>query len=86
MGEANNNYKRPITTVLFLTFHLSSSPNPESARRISGEGVEGCSHKTSIKQAEYFAARPADSGFGSSGMLGWPSFWLLLLGRARKSN
>jgi len=73
---------------LILTFPLTALPEIEPAGRISGEGVWVLPTKNQLKTArrgEFFAARPAGSISGNSGMSGSPSFGYFSW-RDKKSN
>jgi hypothetical protein len=41
---------------------------------------------TKQKRGEFFAAHPAGSVFGNSGMMGSPFLWLLSFGEAKESD
>jgi hypothetical protein len=80
---------RPLITALVLTFlplqprRKLSLPNG-SAAKVSESRLQKTKLKTA-RRGEFFAARPAGSIFGNSGMLGSPSFGYFSW-RDKKSN
>jgi hypothetical protein len=73
----------------FDVFPLAAPPRIEPAGRISGEGVWVPPTKNQLKTArrgEFFAARPAGSIFGNSGMSGSPFLGLLSFGETKESD
>jgi len=90
LGNASQYSKRPVITALVLTFF------PLQPRRKSGlpggsaaKVFEPRSQKTKSKTArrgEFFAARPAGSVFGNSGMSGLPFLGSLSFGETKESD
>ena len=86
----NKRANRAVISTLVLTF---SPSQPRRKLSLSGGSAakvfEPRSQKINSKQqkwGEFFAAHPAGSTFGNSGMRGSPFLWLLSFGEAKESN